>query len=242
MKYIDTIIDSAEIITSELIEKIEAIRGGCKSLGIGIYSDEHFAEVFHRKPIRPYVERAMVVSYLKGVDFVFKVEDEKELCIQKEDFCYENNKIKKYHIGYAPGTYDLLHQGHLEHLTEAYSQCEILVVGINDDNLVKSYKNKTPLMSAIERANIVSKLNFVSAVYIADTLERKAANEWITKKFGSPIDAVFIGSDWQGQDLHNDENLKIVFTYRDPEVAKTRCSTYFRQQLLKNAELMKKKE
>ena len=23
---------------------------------------------------------------------------------------------KKYHVGYAPGTYDLLHEGHMEHL------------------------------------------------------------------------------------------------------------------------------
>ena len=35
------------------------------------------------------------------------------------------------------GTYDLFHQGHLEHLTEAFSKCEILVVGINDDELVE---------------------------------------------------------------------------------------------------------
>lgn len=87
-------------------------------------------------------------------------------------------------------------------------------------------------MCAADRANIVSKLNFVDSVYIADTLERKKANEWIQKKYGHSIDAVFIGSDWQGQDLHNDEGLNIVFTYRDPEMAKTRSSTYYRQQLL----------
>lgn len=231
MKYIDNVIDAAEIITTELIKKIDDARMGCENLGVGVYSDEYFEQIYQRKPIRPYAERAMVVSYIKGVDFVFKVNDASKIDIQEEAFYYTNNKIKKYHIGYAPGTYDLLHQGHIEHLTEAFSQCEILVVGVNEDKLVESYKNKRPMMSAKERANIVSKLSFVSAVYIADTLERGAANEWITKKFGSPIDAVFIGSDWQGQDLHNKENLEIVFTYRDPEIAKTRSSTHAREQM-----------
>lgn len=232
MKYMDYIIDSCELITLELIKRIEETRRGCEILGIGVLSDELFCTKMQRRPLRPYLERATIVSYISGVDFVFEVKDETSISIKKEEYYYTNNKIKKYHIGYAPGTYDLLHQGHIEHLTEAYSQCEILVVGINNDALVQSFKHKTPMMNAVERANIVSKLKFVEAVFIADTLERKAANDWITKKFGSPIDAVFIGSDWQGQDLHNAENLNIVFTYRDPQNMQERSSTNYRQQLL----------
>ena len=231
MKYMDYIIDSCEFVTMELIERIEKAREGCEILGIGVYTDEVFFEKEKRRPIRPYLERITIMSYIKGVDFVFAVRDETTFSIKKEEFYYNNPKTKKYHIGYAPGTYDLLHQGHIEHLTEAYSQCEILVVGINKDELVQSYKNKRPLMITEERANIVSKLKFVSAVFIADTLERAAANEWITKKFGSPIDAVFIGSDWQGQDLHNAENLNIVFTHRDPVKMQERSSSSYRKRI-----------
>ena len=231
-KYMDFICDSCEVITVELLERIEVARESCENLGIGIYSDELVTNKQKRKPLRPYNERAKIMSYIKGVDFVFEVTDESSIEIKKEEYYYKNPKTKQYHIGYVPGTFDLLHQGHIEHLTEAFSQCDILVVGINDDDLVMSYKNKKPLMCAADRANIVSKLNFVDSVYIADTLERKKANEWIQKKYGHSIDAVFIGSDWQGQNLHNDEGLNIVFTYRDPEMAKTRSSTYYRQQLL----------
>ena len=233
MKYMDYICDSCELISVELLERIESAREGCENLGIGIFSDEMFVRKYGRRPLRPYVERAKIMGFIRGVDFVFKVTNEETIEIKKEEFYYNNPKTKKYKIGYAPGTYDLLHQGHIEHLTEAFSQCEILVVGINDDDLVESYKHKRPLMSAAMRANIVSQLRFVSSTFIADTLERGKANEWIKKKYGSPIDAVFIGSDWQGQDLHNRENLNIVFTYRDPEVAKTRSSTYYRAQLEK---------
>lgn len=231
MRYMDYICDSCEFITVELLERIEKVREGCEVLGIGIYSDELLQRQLNRRPLRPYEERAKIMSYIKGIDFVFEVTDESSIEIKKEDFYYTNLKTKKYKIGYAPGTYDLLHQGHIEHLTEAFSQCEILVVGINDDELVERYKNKKPLMSAEIRANIVSQLKFVDATFIADTLERGKANEWIKKKYGFPIDAVFIGSDWEGQDLHNTENLNIVFTYRDPKIAKTRSSTFYREQL-----------
>lgn len=229
-KYMDYVIDSCEIITIELIRKIEETREECSILGVGVYSDEAFTKKEGRRPMRPYCERAQIISFIKGVDFVFEVTDETAISFKKEQYYYNNPKTKQFHIGYAPGTYDLLHQGHIEHLTEAYSQCDILVVGVNNDELVYSYKDKWPLMPAADRANIVSQLEFVDSVYIANELERANANSWIKRKYGCGIDAVFIGSDWNGQDLHNDEGLNIVFTFRDPEVMKTRSSTFYREE------------
>lgn len=231
MKFLDFIYGDFEFVTIEVLEKINETRNTCKTLGVGIFSDELVQEKLGRAPIRPYIERAQIMYAIKGVDFVFEVTDETKIDIKKEEFYYVQKDKKEYKIGYAPGTYDLFHQGHLEHLTEAFSKCEILVVDINNDELVKSYKGKKPLMSAKERAEIVSKLKFVDITFIADTLERKKANEWIKAKYGSGIDAVFIGSDWVGQDLHNDEHLNIVFTDRDPEKMKVRSSTYYREQL-----------
>lgn len=233
-KYVDYVIDSCEIVSIELINKIEETRRNCSTLGVGVISDDLFRSKYGRSPMRPYIERARIVSFLKGVDFVFEVTDENSIHLKREEFYYNNAKTKQYHIGYAPGTYDLLHQGHIEHLTEAFSQCEILVVGVNNDELVESYKHKKPLMTAADRAEIVSKLAFVDSVYIAYELERANANAWIKRKYGSGIDAVFIGSDWDGQDLHNDEGLNVIFTYRDPNVAKTRSSTFYREEWKKN--------
>lgn len=233
MRFVDYIIDPCEIITIELVKKIEDARNSCQNFGVGILSDELFFEKEHRRPIRPYLERAMIKSHFKGVDFVFEVRSEEDFVIHKEEFYYNNPKTKQYHIGYAPGTYDLLHQGHIEHLTEAFSQCDILIVGINSDELVQSYKNKLPIMNTRERAEIVSNLKFVDAVFLASTLERWQANEWVKRKYGSPIDAVFIGSDWEKLNLHNDENLNIVFTYRDPNKMAKRSSTYYRDQIKK---------
>ena len=233
MKFMDYICDCCELITVELLDRIEEAKAHCESLGVGVYSDELATHILKRKPLRPYVERARIISSIKNIDFVFKVNDENNIVVNNEEFYYNNTSPKKYKIGYAPGTYDLLHQGHLEHLSEAASQCEILVVGINDDELVYSYKHKNPYMPTKIRAEIISKLRIVDAVFIANTLERGAANEWIIQKFEHPIDAVFIGSDWMNKDLHNPENFKIIFTDRDPEKMKTRSSTYYRDQISK---------
>lgn len=231
MKYMDYICDCAELISVELLDRIEEAKKTCESLGVGVYSDELAEKVLKRKPIRPYIERARIVYSIKKVDFVFKVTDENNIVINTEEFFYNQPNEKKYHIGYAPGTYDLLHQGHLEHLSEAASQCDILVVGINDDDLVYSYKGRRPIQSSKNRAEIVSRLKIVDGVFIADTLERRKANDWIKEHFGCSLDVVFIGSDWVNKDLHNAENFKIVFTYRDPETMKTRSSTFYRKQL-----------
>lgn len=226
--------DSCEFITIELLERIEETKKTYDSVGIGVYSDELIEKIYHRKSIRPYKERAQIVNYIKGVDFVFWVNEMAMTEIVNPEIAdFSSNIAKEYNIGYAPGTYDLLHTGHIEHLLEARKKCKILVVGINNDKLVKSYKNKTPMMTAKERAKIVSNLKFVDGVFIANELERAKANKWIMKKFGSTIDAVFIGSDWQGTDLHNPEGFNIVFTDRDPELMKKRSSTFYREQIKK---------
>ncbi len=233
MRYMNFICDYCELITIELLERIKLGKKNSELFGVGVYSDELVFSKLKRRALRPYVERAQIISAIKGVDFVFEVTDENKIEVMKKQFYKLDSNNKKYKIGYAPGTYDLFHQGHLEHLREAYSQCEKLIVGINDDELVHSYKNKYPMMNAEERSRIVANLKFVSATYIANTLERKGANDWIKEKYGSGIDAVFIGSDWENQDLHNAENLNIVFTTRDSELMKVRSSSYYREEIKK---------
>lgn len=100
--------------------------------------------------------------------------------------------MKKYKIGYTQGVFDMLHIGHLNLLNAAKERCEYLIVGINSDALVQSYKNKTPVIKAQERAEIVRNLKSVDECIIVDSLDK----EQILKI--KDFQVIFIGDDWKG--------------------------------------------
>lgn len=100
--------------------------------------------------------------------------------------------MKKYKIGYTQGVYDMFHIGHLNILNKAKEQCEHLVVGINADVLVESYKHKTPVINETERMEVVRNIKAVDEVILAETLDKQIQHA----KIG--FDAIFIGSDWRG--------------------------------------------
>ena len=49
-------------------------------------------------------------------------------------------------IGYTQGTFDMFHIGHLNLIRNAKKHCDYLIVGVNADDLVESYKNKRPIV------------------------------------------------------------------------------------------------
>lgn len=99
---------------------------------------------------------------------------------------------KMYKVGYTQGTFDMFHIGHLNLLRQAKEKCEILIVGINSDSLVRKYKNKTPVISEGCRLEIIKAIKYVNDAFITDTLDKRENH---IKK---PFDVIFIGSDWKG--------------------------------------------
>ena len=57
-------------------------------------------------------------------------------------------------IGYTQGTFDMFHIGHLNLIRNAKKHCDYLIVGVNADDLVESYKNKRPIVPLEERAQL----------------------------------------------------------------------------------------
>ena len=98
--------------------------------------------------------------------------------------------MKKYKIGYTQGTFDMFHIGHLNLLERAKQLCDFLIVGINSDDLVKSYKKKTPIINETDRCRIVSSLKVVNDAAIVTTLDKMDA----LAKF--KFNVIFIGDDW----------------------------------------------
>ena len=95
-------------------------------------------------------------------------------------------------IGYTQGTYDMFHIGHLNLLRNAKRQCDYLIVGVNSDELVRAYKNKTAIVPLEERMDIVGSIRFVDEVVACDTLDKTVMHEKLH------FDKIFIGDDWKG--------------------------------------------
>jgi D-beta-D-heptose 7-phosphate kinase/D-beta-D-heptose 1-phosphate adenosyltransferase len=67
------------------------------------------------------------------------------------------------------GSFDVLHAGHLYILNEARSQGDVLIVGLNNDASVRSYKGPTrPIIPERRRAEMLLALRVVDYVHIFD--------------------------------------------------------------------------
>ena len=227
------ILDGVEFIKAELLLRIQEQSHKYCSFGIGVYSDELFERVNGRKPLKTYKERANLANCIKGVDFVWEVHELNEEVERKEPpFYVDDGRPKEYHVVYTPGTFDLLHEGHLEHLLQCRRRGDILVVGVKSDQNVWETKGKRTRQSESERLEIIRRVNFVDHVFLVTTRNKRWANERVKALVGEPIDVVMLGSDCVGQENEdNPDGLLFIFTDRDPHVAQTRCSTFLRQQL-----------
>lgn len=105
---------------------------------------------------------------------------------------------KKYKVGYTTGVFDLFHVGHLNILKRAKEMCDYLIVGVSTDELVKEYKQKTPVISFEERKAIVEAIKYVDKVVPQQNRDKKAAFEDL--KF----DVIFVGDDWKGSDVFSE--------------------------------------
>lgn len=130
--------------------------------------------------------------------------------------------MKKYYIGYTAGVFDMFHIGHLNLLRQAKEYCDILVVGVNSDNLVKDYKRKATVINERERRDIVESIRCVDKAVIVDSLDKQKALE--TYRF----DVLFIGDDWKGNDRWNktEEEMKkkgvdVVYLSRTKGISST---------------------
>lgn len=100
-------------------------------------------------------------------------------------------------IGYTAGTFDMFHIGHLNLLKHAKENCDYLVVGVNSDELVNSYKQKKVVIPLEERLLIVQAIRYVDEAVRMDTLDKKVS--WEMKHYNR----LFIGDDWKGSSRWN---------------------------------------
>lgn len=233
------ICDGVEFIEAKLLNKVKAMSKLYTSFGIGVYSDEIFEKLYGRRPLKTYRERVKLASCIKGVDFVFKanrVNDEPNGDFEEGTLIdVEFDHKQPYQVVYAPGTYDLLHEGHFEHLLQCRSMGKILVVGVKSDQNVFETKGKKTRQNERERLFIMRNVRFIDYVILVTSRNKQRANEMIRSLTGAPIDLVMLGSDCKGQEeIENPDGLPFLFTERDPQIAKRRSSSFYREQIEKH--------
>ena len=79
-------------------------------------------------------------------------------------------------VVWTNGCFDLLHPGHIRSLQAAKSLGDVLVVGLNSDDSVRQLKGPgRPVLSELERAEVISALDCVDYVLIFPELRPDAA-------------------------------------------------------------------
>ncbi len=111
--------------------------------------------------------------------------------------------MKFYKLGYTTGVFDMFHVGHLNILRRAKEHCEKLIVGVSTDELVESYKHKSPIMPLEDRLEIVAAIKYVDEVVIQSNLDKFLA--WENLHFN----AIFHGDDWKDSELFNEMERKL---------------------------------
>ncbi len=80
-----------------------------------------------------------------------------------------DHRRKEHTVVFTNGCFDLLHIGHIEYLKFARRQGDLLVVGLNSDQSVRSLKGPNrPILKQQERARVLSALEDVDYIVLFD--------------------------------------------------------------------------
>ena len=79
----------------------------------------------------------------------------------------ERERANGRSIAFANGCFDVLHVGHIRYLQDAAREADVLVVGVNGDESVRTLKGEgRPVMPEQERAELIAAIRGVSYVTI----------------------------------------------------------------------------
>lgn len=138
--------------------------------------------------------------------------------------------INKKTVVYTSGTFDMLHSNHLKMIEYARSLGDILIVGVNTDELVATYKSQ-PIIPFEERLGLMKAIKGPDVVIPQKSLDH---TEKVKKLH---FDVFVVGDDWVGKyDYLEDLGVTVVyFPYGDGV-----SSSELKERIYKNYEKLKK--
>lgn len=114
------------------------------------------------------------------------------------------------------GTYDLLHQGHINLLKRAKALGDYLIVGVTNDNFDRDRGKLNVRNNVLERVEAVRKTGLADKIIIEDYVGQKIDD---IKKYD--VDIFTVGSDWKGHFDYLREFCDVVYLPRTEGISST---------------------
>lgn len=114
------------------------------------------------------------------------------------------------------GTYDLLHQGHVNLLRRAKELGDYLIVGVTSDSFDRGRGKLNVRNNVLERVEAVKATGYADEVIIEDYVGQKIDD---IQKYN--VDIFAIGSDWEGKFDYLNEFTKVVYLPRTEGISST---------------------
>lgn len=114
------------------------------------------------------------------------------------------------------GTYDLLHEGHLNLLRRAKELGDYLIVGVTSDSFDKGRGKLNVRNNVLERVEAVRKTGYADEIVIEDYFGQKIDD---IQRYD--VDIFAIGSDWMGKFDYLNEYCKVVYLPRTEGISST---------------------
>lgn len=114
------------------------------------------------------------------------------------------------------GTYDLLHQGHINLLKRAKALGDYLIVGVTNDNFDRDRGKLNVRNNVLERVEAVKATGLADQIIIEDYVGQKIDD---IQKYD--VDIFAVGSDWEGKFDYLNEYCKVVYLPRTEGISST---------------------
>lgn len=114
------------------------------------------------------------------------------------------------------GTYDLLHQGHINLLRRAKELGDYLIVGVTNDNFDRERGKLNVVNNVLERVDAVKATGLADQIIIEDYFGQKIDD---IQKYN--VDIFAIGSDWEGKFDYLGEYCKVIYLPRTEGISST---------------------
>ena len=117
--------------------------------------------------------------------------------------------------GVAFGAFDMFHIGHARLLRRARQACDHLTVAVTDEDYIRRFKGRSPIIPLEQRMEVVAACKWVDAVTVQTN---EGGKKPILEEHR--IDVIFVGDDWTPATFDGEGlGVPVVYLPRTPGVS-----------------------